>query len=93
METTIKNEDWVYVVVQNPGGDESLLGLDDKDNRFRFIPSFMTKEEAESNFIQIPREKGKKYEIQAIIYEDLARYAKENGFRVVFLNDEDNTEQ
>jgi len=31
-------------------------------------------------------EKGRKYETQAIMYEDLIRYAFENGFLVFMLN-------
>jgi hypothetical protein len=33
-------------------------------------------------------EKKKKYEVQAIIYEDLAHHAAENGFLVFVLDDE-----
>jgi len=33
-------------------------------------------------------EKKNKYEVQAIIYEDLARHAAENGFLVFVLDEE-----
>ncbi len=86
MGNEIENDTWVYVVVQNPEGDENLLGLKDEENDADFLPAFLTKDAAEDNFLNIPREKGKKYEIQAIIFEDLAKHAKENGFMIFILD-------
>ncbi len=87
METP-SDHSWVYIVVQDPGGNEQFLGLKDEENEISFIPAFIKKEEAQDGFLNIPREKGKKYEIQAIIFEDLKKYAKENGLVVFILDGE-----
>jgi len=76
---------WVYIVVQSPGQDEQIVGLHDAENDFDFIPAFLNKEDAEQSFLSIPRRPGKKYEIQAIIYEDLTEYATKNRLMIFFL--------
>lgn len=86
MGNEIDNETWVYAIVQNPEEDENLVGLKDEESDVDFLPVFLNKEHAEDNFLNIPREKGKKYEIQAIIFEDLSETAKENGFMIFILD-------
>lgn len=88
MSIDIENSRWVFVMVQNPGADEQIIGQIDEEKNINFIPTFLTKEAAQQAALFIPKEKGKKIEIQAIIYEDLARYATENNF-LVFILDED----
>ena len=66
--------DWVYVFVCNPGKDESFLGFYNADKDVNFIPAFQSKEDANDCFLTLPREKGKKYELQAVHVEELARY-------------------
>ena len=43
----IKDDQWVWVVIQNPGGNEQFLGQKDEDKGISFIPTFLEKEEAE----------------------------------------------
>jgi hypothetical protein len=38
--------------------------------------------------LHLAKEKGQKYEIQAIIFEDLERYAAQSQFLLFVLNDE-----
>lgn len=53
-----------------------------------FIPAFETKEEAQQCFLLMPKDlMKKKYEIQAIIRDDLISHAKANGYKV-FMMDE-----
>ena len=85
MNNKISNNSWVYVIIQNPGAFEQLVGFED-DNKY--IPVNKTKEEAEVFLTYIPREPGKKYEIQAIIYEDVINYAANNHFMVYIVNNE-----
>jgi hypothetical protein len=82
-----KNDQWVWVLVQNPGGNEQILGQHDEDNDVSFIPVFLEKESAQRCYHLLVREKGVKDEYQAIIYEDLAKYAADNGFMVFILGE------
>jgi hypothetical protein len=77
---------WVYVFVCNPGADESFLGLYNKEQDVNFIPAFQTKEEANDCFLTLPREKGKKYELQAVHIEELHDVATKAGFAVTLVD-------
>jgi hypothetical protein len=77
---------WVYVFVCNPGKDESFLGLYNTDNDVNFIPAFQSKEEANDCFLTLPREKGKKYELQAVHIEELHDIATKSGFAVALVD-------
>lgn len=79
---------WVYVFVCDPGNNESLLGLYNKEKDVNFIPAFKSKEEANDCFLTLPREKGKKYELQAIHIEELHEEATKNGFAVALVDSE-----
>ena len=86
MKSPIKADTWVWVVVQNPGANEQFLGQYDQTNEISFIPAFYEKEHAQQCFLQMDRQKGQTYEIQAILYEELAREAVKNGFMIFLLN-------
>ena len=88
MTLKIDAEKWVYVIVQNPNSDDQIVGQLDAENEISFIPMFMDKESATQVMLHMAKEKGKKYEIQAIIFEDLERYAAESQFLLFVLNDE-----
>lgn len=88
MSMEIDDSRWVFVMVQNPGANEEIIGQMDEEKNINFIPTFLTKEAAQQAVLFMPKEKGKKIEIQAIIFEDLSRYATENHF-LIFILDED----
>lgn len=79
---------WVYVFVCDPEKDESYLGLSNSEKDVNFIPAFQTKEEANDCFLTLPREKGKKYELQAVHIEELYEQAQNNGFAVALVDSE-----
>ena len=81
-----KIEGWVYVVVCDPGKNEQFLGLFDKDKNIDFIPAFQSKEAANDCFLSLPREKGRKYEIQAVHIDSLYLDAEKNGFIVAIVD-------
>jgi spore cortex formation protein SpoVR/YcgB (stage V sporulation) len=87
MSQKIEDSSWVYVMVQNSGTNDQIVGQIDKEKDINFIPTFLTKEAAQQAVLFIPKQKGKKIEIQAIIYEDLSRYASNNDF-LIFILDE-----
>lgn len=80
------NESWVYVFVCEPGKNESFLGLKDEEKDLNLLPVFQTKEEAQDCFLELPREKGKKYELQAVHVEDVQELAQKGGFTVAVLD-------
>ena len=88
MSTEIKATSWVYVLVQNPGGAEQIVGQQDVESDIAFIPMFLDKDSAMQGALHVVKEKGRKFEIQAIIYEDLASYAAQGGFILFVLNAE-----
>ena len=83
----VKPETWVYVIVENPGGAESFLGQVDEETGIQFIPTFLDKDAATMSMGQFKRRKGTKYEVQAVLFEDLAQDAADNGFSIFVLND------
>jgi hypothetical protein len=86
MGKSIRGNQWVWVVVQDPGGNEQFLGQRDEEKGESFIPTFLEKDHAWQCLNLLAREKGHKYEVQAIRYEDLARRAADKGFMIFILN-------
>ena len=80
-------ETWVWVIVQNPGNNESFLGQEDKENRLRFIPSFYNKDASLMCINLFQKDETMKYESQAVIYEDLVNYTKNNSYLIFFLDE------
>jgi len=87
MKDTQGTDQWVWVVVQDPGGKEQFLGQHDKLENISYIPVFRSKEEAQQCFMNMARQKNFKYEVQAIIFEELAKDAAANGFMIFLLNE------
>ncbi len=88
MAQNIRKEDWLWVMIQDPGQTETVVGMQDEKGAISFIPMFREKDAAMQCFLNLPKTAGKKYEAQAIIYEDLLRHAAENRF-LLYLLDED----
>lgn len=83
-----KKYDWVFVAVENSGGREGFVGYRDAPSGVSYIPAFYSKEAAQACFINLPREPGKKYEIQAVFFEELIRDAVANTFLIFMLDGE-----
>jgi hypothetical protein len=79
-------EGWLWVVVSDKGGEGHYLGLYDEGQEVHFIPVFESKEAANDCFLQLPREKGKKYEIQAVHIEELTKDAEKGGFTIAIVD-------
>lgn len=79
---------WVWVVVYDQKDGSHYLGLYSEEQNINFIPAFESKEAAADCFLTLPREKGKKYEIQAIHIEELTEDARNNGFSVALVDAE-----
>jgi hypothetical protein len=85
MKNKLTSDTWVWVVVQNPGAEEQFLGQHDQDQDVSFIPAFFEKEEAQQCLIHMATRKGDKYEVQAILFGELARDAAKNNFMIFML--------
>ncbi|SLM29053.1 conserved hypothetical protein [Desulfamplus magnetovallimortis] len=87
-KTTKIKDQWLYVVIQDPGtSSEELMGFATDSIPTPFIPAFETKEEAQQCFLLMPKDlMNKKYEVQAIIKEDLIEHAKSNGHKVYLID-------
>ena len=70
----------VWVVVQTVDGVEQFVGQHNADQEILFIPFFQEKEEAQYGLTMMRREKGRRYEVQAIRFRELARDAARQGF-------------
>jgi len=91
MEKSTENknsEGWVWVVVYDKDTDGHYLGLYDEEEDVHFIPAFSSKEDANDCYLNLPREKGKKYEIQAVHIDELTEDAEKSGFVVAMLDTE-----
>ncbi|MEW6185865.1 MAG: hypothetical protein AB1585_09035 [Thermodesulfobacteriota bacterium] len=86
MTLSIAKDAWVYAVISHPGENEKLTGFHDQKGT-TFIPILKTKNEGEGFLGYMPREPGIRYEVQAIIFEDVVKYAGENGCMVYLVNE------
>ena len=75
------------MVVQDPGTGEQFLGQLNDDSGISYIPTFLEKEIAQQCFYRLARDKRRKYEVQAILYEDLAAQAADSGFQIFVLDE------
>ena len=84
----MKNEDqWVWVVVQDPGANEQYLGQHDPQEDISYIPVFQDKEAAQQGLLNLTRQPGHKYEVQAILRQELLKDAAAGGFVIFLLNE------
>ena len=79
---------WVYAVVCTQENNNHFLGLHNDEKDIDFIPVFESREAANDCFLQLPREKGKTYEVQAVHIEELYEDAEKNGFSVALCDGE-----
>jgi hypothetical protein len=92
MSRLIKDHQWVYVVVQDPEKDARYLGQHETESDTAFIPVFIEKEHALMCMNLLVKDRGKKYEVQAVMVEELAEHAAAGGFKLYVLNSEGSVE-
>jgi hypothetical protein len=80
---------WYYVVVQNPEtSSEQFMGYTDKETNATFIPCFKSKKIGQQCFLLMPKDiMNDKYEVQAIIKEDLIILAEKQSYEIFLLDD------
>ena len=82
----LNNNRWVWTIIQDPGGDEQFLGQHDEVSGISFIPFFLEKEEAEKCISGLIKAPGHKYEIQAILFEELKQFCTGKQVMLFLLN-------
>lgn len=83
----INDNEWLWVVVFGQDGNEQMLGQHDEDGDILFIPCFLSKEEAINGLGLLSKNPLQTYSVQAILFEDLKSYSKNNGFMVFILKE------
>jgi hypothetical protein len=84
------SDQWLFVIVMNPGNMPQIAGQHDDTADVSFIPSYVTREDAQQGLLHLTLSKSERYEIQAFIYEDLCEHALAGGF-LIYLIDGDGT--
>ncbi|MFW6082341.1 MAG: hypothetical protein ACOC7W_10530 [Desulfosalsimonas sp.] len=85
-EVNTPDESWVFVAVEDPGGNEKFMGLYDDKTGVSYIPAFRDKEAALTCMLNLPRREGRKYEVQAVMLDHLAEDARSSGFLIFMLD-------
>ncbi len=88
MSDMLAGNPFVWVAVVDPGPGEQYLGLTDQATRLDFIPMFREKEDALKCYHLMAREKGHRYEIQAVHLSELRKSATAGGFQLFLLDGE-----
>ena len=82
----LEKDTWLWIIIQDPGGNEMFLGQHDEKNNISFIPTFLEKDDAKKSLDMIKKDNTYKYEAQAIKYGLLEQYCKENNFVIFICN-------
>ncbi len=88
MHEQINENGWVWVYVQDPGKEERYVGQQYAADNVAFIPAFIDKEAALKCYGRMALEKDRKYEAQAVHYDDLLKEASAGGFMIFLLDEE-----
>ena len=86
VDINIEKDQWVWVIVQDPGGKEQFLGQHDQEADMSFIPIFLDKDEANKGIDLLNRDKDLKYEAQAIMFGEITAHASDHGFKLIVLD-------
>lgn len=82
----LKENTWVWAIVQDPGGNETFLGQHDALNNISFVPFFLEKGEAEQCISGLVKTPGHKHEIHAILFEELKLFCSKEKTLLFLLN-------
>lgn len=86
MKPALKNETWIWVIVQSSDTNAHYMGRHDESSGVSFIPAFFEKDAAQNCLPRIAAEPHSSCEVQAVHFGDLARDAALNGFMIFMLN-------
>lgn len=89
MEDTNVTDTWYYLIVQNPDTpSEEVVGFVDDKTGKKFLPAFKTRQDAKKCFQLLPKDLFReKYDIHAVIEEDVLSTAEKAGHQVFLLDE------
>jgi hypothetical protein len=89
MTSLIKeNNPWMWVIIEDNPENEQYVGQEDEKTGVSFIPAFLTKENALKGYNLVKRERGGKYEVQAVRFKELSKDCLAHGFLIFLLDGE-----
>jgi hypothetical protein len=88
MKSVINGNPWLWVIIEDTPGNEQYVGQQDEKSGLSFIPAFLTKEEALKGYHLVKREKGGKYEVQAVRFKELSKDCLSHQFMIFLLDGE-----
>lgn len=91
MGASLKNDQWVWVIIQDPEKNPKYLGQHDETKEISYIPVFMEKDHALQCMNLFKKDQSLKYEAQAVFYGEIVKDAKENGFLILILDGDGKT--
>lgn len=86
MPEPLKSDSWIWVIVMDPESEPQYLGQQDEATSVSYVPAFLKKEDAQQGLLNLSVEKGKKIEIQAVMYDQLTSDAASNNFEVFLID-------
>ncbi|MBF0101826.1 MAG: hypothetical protein HQK77_13055 [Desulfobacterales bacterium] len=86
MDDQYWRNEWVYVLVQNPGNREQYVGIWDDQQQSNYIPCFLEKDHAENAITVLPLDKQQIYEAQAVRVDMLSQDTSSQGFIMALLD-------
>ncbi len=86
MSTVEDAKFWLWIVVQDPGANEVILGQHFDKEQISFIPAFLDKETAQQCYGRLALKPGRTYEIQGIHIDELKQHATQNDFLIFKLD-------
>lgn len=85
MPQSIPESGWLWIIIQNPGKNEQIVGQEYEAEKLAFIPAFKDKEKASMGLLRMAVDPSIPCEPQAIHLDDLKREAFGNGFIIMVL--------
>ena len=86
MAANLSAESWVWVIVVDPEANPQYLGQQEEETGTAYIPVFRSKEDAQQGVVSLSISKGKKIEIQAVMYDHICEDAAPNGFQLFIVD-------
>ena len=88
MPEPLNKDSWVWVVVMDPEANPQYMGQQEEGTQVAYIPAFRSKEDAQQGVVSLSIEKGKKIEIQAVMFDHLCEDAEAGGFHLFIVDAE-----
>ena len=79
MSAENKSPEWVWVITEKEGENESLLAMEQENKGVKFIPVFSSKEDAEGIMPGLRKKPGAEYTVEAMRLALAGEMARKNN--------------